>query len=216
VSTGLLAKALLSVGLATDAYKDLLGDVSELMGSGLGADSVYWLLDIVEETLRFPSPDAEARLSFWHSALARIEPLRSRLNALQRASLAELAGTLGWSTETVDAIVSTASPDNGRAVPSGLRIAIYTLTEAVSRQAKVVLERTLPSAVVDCSAEHGGSRELKAMAENADIFVIVALSAKHAATDFIRSHRGKRPLLYAQGHGFTSILRCIDEFLSKT
>ena len=215
-STGLLAKALLSVGLATDAYKDLLGDVSELMGSGLGAESVYWLLDIVEETLRFPAPDAEARLSFWHSGLARIEPLRSRLNALQRASLAELAGTLGWSTETVDAIVSTASPDSARVVPSGLRITIYTLTEAVSRQAKVVLEKTLPSAVVDCSADHGGSRELKAMAENADIFVIVALSAKHAATDFIRSHRGKRPLLYAQGHGFTSILRCVDEFLSKT
>ncbi|UWU92951.1 protein DpdD [Bradyrhizobium sp. CB1015] len=215
-STGLLTKALLSVGLATDVYKDLLGDVSELMGSGLGAESVYWLLDIVEETLRFPAPDAEARLSFWHSGLARIEPLRSRLNALQRASLAELAGALGWSTETVDAIVSTTSPDSARVVPSGLRIAIYTLTEAVSRQAKVVLEKTLPSAVVDCSADHGGSRELKAMAENADIFVIVALSAKHAATDFIRSHRGKRPLLYAQGHGFTSILRCIDEFLSKT
>jgi hypothetical protein len=54
-STGLLAKAGLSVGLATNAYKELLGDVSELMGSGLGADAVYWLLDIVEETLRFPS-----------------------------------------------------------------------------------------------------------------------------------------------------------------
>ena len=36
-STGLLTRALLSVGLATDAYKELLGDVSELMGSGLGA-----------------------------------------------------------------------------------------------------------------------------------------------------------------------------------
>lgn len=215
-STGLLARALLSIGLATDAYKDLLGDVSELMGSGLGSDSVYWLLDIVEETLRFPAPDAEARVTFWHSALARIEPLRSRLNALQRASLAELAGTLGWPIETVDSIVTTASQDNARIVPTGLRIAIYTLTEAVSRQAKVVLEKTLPSAVVDCSADHGGSKELKAMAENADIFVIVALSAKHAATDFIRSHRGKRPLLYSQGHGFTSILRCIDDYLSKT
>lgn len=214
-STGLLAKALLSVGLATDAYKDLLGDVSELMGSGLGADSVYWLLDLIEETLRFPAPDAEARLSFWHLALARIEPLRSRLNALQRASVAVLAGTLGWSTEAVDAIVSTTSSDNARVVPSGLRIAIYTLTESVSRQAKAILEKTLPSPIVDCSAEHGGSRELKALAENADIFVIVALSAKHAATDFIRNHRGERPLLYAQGHGFTSILRCIDEFLLK-
>jgi len=214
-STGLLAKALLSVGLAADAYKDLLSDVSELMGSGLGADSVYWLLDIVEETLLFPAPDAEARLSFWHLALARVEPLRSRLNSLQRASLAELAGTLGWSTETVDAIVSTTFSDNARVVPPGLRIAIYTLTESVSRQAKVILEKTLPSAVVDCSAEHGGSKELKALAENADIFVIVALSAKHAATDFIRNHRGERPLLYAQGHGFTSIMRCVDEFLSK-
>jgi hypothetical protein len=51
------------------------------------------------------------------------------------------------------------------------------------------------------------------LAENADLFVIAWLSAKHAATDFIREHRAQRPLLYAQGRGFSSILRAIEEFL---
>jgi hypothetical protein len=51
------------------------------------------------------------------------------------------------------------------------------------------------------------------MAENSDIFVLTSLSATHAATDFIRHHRGDRPLLYAQGKGFTSILRVIEEYL---
>lgn len=54
---------------------------------------------------------------------------------------------------------------------------------------------------------------LRALAENADLFVIAWLSAKHAATDFIREHRAERPLLYAQGRGFSSILRALDEFL---
>lgn len=35
--------------------------------------------------------------------------------------------------------------------------------------------------------------------------------AKHAATDFIRQYRGARPLLYAQGRGFSSILRAIED-----
>jgi hypothetical protein len=56
---------------------------------------------------------------------------------------------------------------------------------------------------------------LRALAENADIFVVTWLSAKHAATDFIREHRGGRPLLYAQGRGFSSILRAVEDHVRR-
>jgi hypothetical protein len=62
---------------------------------------------------------------------------------------------------------------------------------------------------------YGGIVWLRALAENADLFVVTWLSAKHAATDFIREHRGGRPLLYAQGRGFSSILRAVEDHVRR-
>jgi hypothetical protein len=213
-SSGLLVSALLSIGLSEKSYCALLEDVEEMLGAGLGINSMYWLLDVLEDTLRFPAPAVEAREAFWHGTLAKIEPLRSRLTALQRASISELAVSLGWPQTTMQPIASGEGSGNRDRLPSGLKIAIYTLTESSSRQAKSALESSLPSVVVDCSADHVGNQRLKAMAENADIFVVTSSSAKHAATQYILQHRGDRPLLYAQGRGFTSILRSIEDHLS--
>ena len=66
---------------------------------------------------------------------------------------------------------------------------------------------------VDCNADSGGTSRLRALAPNSDIFIIVWAAAKHAATDFIREHRGNRTLLYAQGKGFSSLLRALEDHL---
>jgi hypothetical protein len=79
-----------------------------------------------------------------------------------------------------------------------------------------VLEQLSSSVTVDVSADHVGNARLRAMAENGDLFVVAWLSAKHAATDFIREHRRDRPLVYAQGRGFTSIIRAIEDYLGSS
>jgi hypothetical protein len=44
--------------------------------------------------------------------------------------------------------------------------------------------------------------------------VITSLSATHAATNFIRAHRpAEKPICWAAGRGFTSIVRAIESFL---
>ncbi|MET3909991.1 PAS domain-containing protein [Bradyrhizobium sp. S3.3.6] len=210
-SSGLLIGALLATGLSEKTYRDLLGDIDELLGAGIGTESLYWLLDVLEDTVSFPAPSSGIRESFWLNTLVKIQPLRSRLTGLQRASIAGLAQSVGWNDDTLESVISGGTADSQQELQSGLKIAIYTLTESAGRQAKTALESTFPSVVVDCSADHGGNPRLKAMAENADIFVVTTTSAKHAATEFIRSHRGERPLLFAQGRGFTSILRAIED-----
>lgn len=214
-SSGLLVGALLATGLSDKAYRDLLGDVDELLGEGIGTESLYWLLDVLEDTLSFPASSAGTRESFWLNSLAKIQPLRSRLTGLQRASIAGLAQSLGWQ-DSFGEIVSQPTVGTREVLASGLKIAIYTLTESAGRQAKAALEEIFPSVSVDCSADHGGNPRLKALAENADIFVVTTMSAKHAATEFIRDHRGGRPLLFAQGRGFTSILRAIDDHVRNS
>ena len=214
-SSGILINALLSTGLDADDYRSLIADVNELAADGFGVGTTYWMLEVIEDFIRAPAADSEARQDFLHRALARMAPIYGRLNSLQRAAISRLAGELGWTLQSVGVRASTETSDDLGVRMARLRIGIYSLTETSSRQAKAAIEEVTPTTVVDCNADHAGTPRLRALAENADLFVMAWLSAKHAATDFIREHRGNRPLLYAQGRGFSSILRAIDEHLAS-
>lgn len=215
-SSLVLVNALLTSGLDVKSYRALIADVEEIAGQGLGVDMAYWMLEIVEDFMRASAPDAEARQKFLHGALSKMAPIYTRLSGLQRAAIARLASELGW---TLGSFQLNAAPTEFDAFSTrikGMRIAIYSLTESSSRQAKAAIEEAAPTTVVDCNADHGGTARLRALAENADLFVMTWQSAKHAATDFIREHRAGRPLLYAQGRGFSSILRAIEDYLRRT
>jgi hypothetical protein len=212
-SRQVLVSALLSTGSDAKAYQAL---IVELAGEGFGVDMVYWMLEIVEDFMRASTPAADTREAFLHSALSRIAPIYARLSSLQRAAVAHLARELGWTLQSFGVTVKPVGTEDFAGRIKDLRIAIYSLTESSSRQAKAAIEELAPSAVADCNADHGGTARLRALAENADLFVITWLSAKHAATDFIREHRGGRPLMYAQGRGFSSILRVIDDHFAST
>lgn len=80
------------------------------------------------------------------------------------------------------------------------------MTETVSRHAIVVIEKISAPVEVETSMDHGSTNHLRVTAENLDIFVLNYLSAKHAATDFIRAHHGTKSLFYSQGKGFSSII----------
>ena len=184
-----MVSALLAAGLGVKAYRALIADVEELAGEGFGLDMVYWVLEIIEDFMRASTPAAEARETFLYGALSRIAPIYARLSSLQRTAVAHLAREFGW---TLQSFGFTCEQDGSEDVTrriQGLRTAIYSLTETSSRQAKVAIEELAPTAVVDCNADHGGTTRLRALAENADLFVVTWLSAKHAATDFIREHR---------------------------
>lgn len=213
-STQVLVSASLSVGMHAKAYRELISDVEALAGGGFGVNMIYWMLEVVEDFLRASAPDPEARECFLHRALARISPIFARLTSFQQAATARLARELGWTLERLGIDAEAGKVDDLASCLRGMRIAIYSLSESASRQAKATIEELQPAATVDCNADHVGTVKLKALAEGADIFVMTSLSAKHAATDFIRVHRASRPLLYAQGRGFSSILRAIEDHFS--
>ena len=213
-STQILVSALLTVGLDDQGYKALIADVEELAGEGFGVEMVYWALEITEEFMRTGAPDANARETFLHGVLARVAPIYARLTSLQRSVVARLALELGWSLQSFGINKNESVTDDFSRRLQGLRIAIYSLTESSSRQAKSAIMEIAPTAIVNCNADHGGTFRLKALANNADLFVIAWRSAKHAATDFIRENRGGRPLLFAQGRGFSSIMRAIEDHFS--
>lgn len=212
-STLVVGEALLSIGNPTTDYQKLLHSLGTLFGEGIGTGSVYLLLELIEATLRHPCPDPSARESFWLTAIAVLEPLRLRLEPAQIESLAILGELLGLSEPPFPKPATTA-PDRLGPKLANLRIGIYTLTESAARQAASVLSRLAPGVTVQTSSEHVGSAPLKALAENSDLLVITSLSATHAATDFIRAHRPTdKPICWAAGRGFTSIVRAVENFL---
>lgn len=212
-STVIIGEALLSIGSSASDYQKLLQSLGTLFGEGIGTESVYLLLELIEATLRHPCPDSSAREEFWLTALAVLEPLRLRLEPSQIESLTTLGELLGWNTPPF-AKSATTTPNHLLPKLANLRIGIYTLTETAARQAASVLIRLAPSAIVQTSSEHVGSAQLKVLAEKSDLLVITSLSATHAATDFIRAHRPTgKPICWAAGRGFTSIVRAVENFL---
>lgn len=212
-SSLVLVDALLSVGTDTARYRDLAADVDELAGEGFGVRMVYWTLELIEAFMRSPAPDPAARERLVHSVLARLTPIRGRLSCLQQAAVQSLSNEFGWSFDAL----SKPNYAHGDGLISRLRgksIAIYSLVENASRQAKTALEALSSDLDVQCSADQGGTSRLKALATNSDLFVVAWGAAKHAATDFIRTHRGSQPLVYAEGKGVSSLLRAVEEYFS--
>lgn len=214
-SAGVLARGMLTIGPPAGAYGRLLNDLLEFSGQGAGLRTAYWLMELLEETVASNAPDQPARERFWQEAVARLIPIGPQLSPLQRSSLARLATALGWGGRLPD--VLTVAPDTAQDVVladrlAGKLVAVYTLTESAGAQAAEALKALAPEVEVRVNSDHGGSRPLRALAENADLFVVVAASATHAATDFIRMRRGEKPLVYAAGRGAISILRAVEDW----
>lgn len=214
-SAAIVGEALLSIGNSTSDYQKLLHSLATLITEGTGTNNLYLLLELIEALLRHPCPDPSAREAFWLTALAVLEPLRLRLEPVQRASLAALAELLGW-PDSPFSDSATIAQDEFAPKLANLRIGIYSLTESAARQAASVLTRLEPSTRVQISSEQVGSAKLKALALNSDLVVITSLSATHAATDFIRANRPSgKPICWAAGRGFTSIVRTVEEFFGE-
>lgn len=215
-SAAVLVRALLSLAPSVVAYRRLLADSLSLVGEGAGVRAASWLLEIIDETIVADAPDQIAREEFWHQAIGRLTPVASQLTALQRAGLEHLGLALGWagnaSLEDFNSASSAQAASELAARLSGKLIAIYTLTESAAAQAVQRLHVHAPGADVRVSSEHVGTKALKSLAENADLFVVVAASATHAATDFIRANLGDGDIVFAAGRGAVSILRAIDEW----
>lgn len=217
-SAAVLIRALLSLGLNQSRYRALLDDCLMLNGDAMSKRTVYWMLDVLEETLLNSCADEEARRAFWYAACTRLMQLKAFFSPGQKIVFDCLATELGWPAQWKQedrlAHVNTDSQRQSlQAALNGSFVAIYTLTESAARQAAAVLKSLAPSVRIELSHDKVASVALKNMAHQADLFVMVAASAKHAASAFIQQERQGKPTLYANGRGFSSIVRAIENHL---
>ena len=190
----------------------LIHDMSDMIPQGAGLAGVYWLFDAADIVLRHSAPDAGVRQSFLAQILASLQPVLRLLDLGQRGAYQLVATAAGW---PVLPSSTTSQSSSAWLTLQGKTVALYTLTDSAARQAKSAIESLVPNVSVELSADHVCTSRLQNLAHKADLFVVATSSAKHAATDCIMRHRGKAPLAYAAGRGFSSFIRAISEFLDE-
>ena len=127
-------------------------------------------------------------------------------------ALANDIGQVFGFDEAVPTAQKTASATVATGDLAGKMVAVYTLTESVSRHTRRILTKLYPGIRVELASDTVGSRRLEELARRADILVGCWRSATHAATEFIKRHRpAGAATIYPTGNGSSSILRELQE-----
>ena len=212
-----LLDAILTLGTNPASYGDLIDYCQFTWEKAVSPAAVDWAIDTCYTLSHHPAPRKDLVMAFFQTVVARLRGWTQVLDTTARSSLRFVGEVLGLEVDSL--LPEPESSAEESADPwlqlDGKVIGIYTLTESAGRQAEKVLLEFSPGAKVELNSELDCSASLKALARNADVFVLVKRSAKHAATDCVQANRGGRPVVVPAGKGVSSILRSIQDELSS-
>lgn len=216
-----LLECLLSVGVTeTSEYRELIQCAADLCHRFTAPATFDHVIDLIGVLVTQPCQNADARLSLLDTVLESLQRISRHVRADQRALLDLLANDIGVPDRVAAYIPRPESFTQTQSDPlSALRsmaVAIYSLTENASRQVQQILETNYPGVKVSLSCDLGGTSRLKQLARQADLFVMVTASAKHAATEFITANRSRNmPILRPNGKGAASMLAAIRDYFAS-
>ena len=212
-----LVDALFEAGMTVELYHEALQSCEALWHAHGGPNRLDWALEILDTLAASPALVPYARDSFFNTVRASFQQNHRRVRQDQWKLFEWLCRDLGR-LEDFAAVSPTAALTEGHQdiLPdqdalAGKLVAIYTLTESAAQRAKAIIQDMYEGVDVRLNHELDGSSQLKALARQADWFIVATRSAKHAATEFIKAERPatKSSLLYPPGKGASSIVRVL-------
>jgi hypothetical protein len=213
VQTVALLEYLASSGPAVAVLTSSLEWTEMILEAATSAVTASWTVDVLQAATTSPQAVAlVAKSRLFYRALDVLRPVKSSLSLADieglRLVAEELATSLPDDFEVQNPDVDPAAPY--RHLQDAV-VVLYSLTESAITRAAQILRRLIPGIDVRTTSEHDGSQQLAALSANADVFVMVAASAKHAATNFIKDHRGDLPIIQVNSRGSSAILRELAE-----
>lgn len=211
-----LIEMLTSSGTDGRTYVDLLDWTSLVVGANTSAVTVSWTCDVLSALTAAPTPDAvDATLQFFYKTSDALRTYRTALDGADVEALEVIASELNTELPDEFSALAIQSSEEDRAKAyhylAGKTVVLHSLTESAIIRAAQVLRRLVPTISVKTNSEHDGSPQLAKLSSNADYFVVVTASAKHAATTFIGAHRKGLPTLLVNSRGSSAILRTLAE-----
>ena len=208
-----LGLTILNAGPSASEYQEALELFTEIWSQRGDVLHLDWALDILDESIVVPALVTGVRDVFFTAVWRTIRDNARRVSHDQRHVIKFICKDLGKETEYSALIFPTPNPTTHEETDwekalRGKLVAIYTLTESAGLRAKRMLSAICSNLEVRLNHDHVGSERLKSLAREADYFVVTTQSAKHAATEFAKSHRprSKPPFIYPSGKGSSSIV----------
>ncbi|MEV6638462.1 protein DpdD [Amycolatopsis sp. NPDC051371] len=212
-----LVSRTLACGVNTATYGNIIDNLNLAWTPFLTAADLRFNLETLE-VLAYLRPDDDQSLStFAMAVLSRV----GQHNALRLdANWLEVAIALGTEFGLDLAELSPPPPADPKApqhpqVPTGTSIAIYSLMEQANARAASIIQKRYPGVKVQSLTEKVATDGLRNAAKTADILIIADKAAAHAATDALKTARGKAPLDYARGKGTVSLVEATESALSR-
>jgi hypothetical protein len=213
-----LVEVILQLGVNRMRYDQICADARDLWIAYASAATVDWATDALDTLLFYPCQDDRARLDLFIAIASRAHAFKRLLEPRQLAFLKILAADFcqpEWATTFSDEAAGREAGTSSFAALAGKMVAIYTLTERVSKRVKVLLRSLCPDVDVRTNSDHVGTPNLKKLARDADIFIVSTASAKHAATSFISANRpAKAVTLFHNTRGSQSMIIQLQQYLA--
>ena len=200
--------ALLEVGPSQTDYDALMQDAAGLIPDGTGGSSCFWLFDLADLILNQDSKNESSRQLVLNQILSALSVVKLSLGDIQRSAYNHVALVAGWPLLEVEPKGVDSQANNWKKFSV---IGIYTLRESAAKNARDAVKSISPDVRVEISTDTVCTARLKNLAKTADLFIVAASCATHAAIECIVDHRGGQPIEYAVGKGFSSLLRAIEE-----
>jgi hypothetical protein len=218
-----LIDALLELGIEKKKYEEILGYAEDLWERFASPSTVDWILEFLDYLVQHPCPSEGHRATLLSKVVNKLPLFARRIEANQWLFFDFLVKDF-HKEEDLKALLDeyaaqSESLEGGRGDLlerlNGKTVAIYTLTEAVARRVKQILEASCADVRVQLSHDKVGSSRLRQLARESDLFVIATASATHAATDFIEAQRKNLPILRPVGKGSASMIRALRSYLNS-
>jgi hypothetical protein len=214
-----ICATVIELGVPRARYAELVADIRDAWQRSDAPSHLDAALEMLDVLLMCPCPDTSARDLFFQALVGSFQRWRRRVRDDQWLLLEGLADEL-HAADVVAQIrpVEGLGDEEAAAAPlrtlAGKTVAIYTLTEPAAARASSMITRLFPGVVVEASHDHVGTDRLRSLARTADVFLVAARSAKHAATTYIDANRPSvLPTVYAAGRGSASLVRALYAFV---
>lgn len=213
-----LVSAIMETGPSRADYEHLLSSLTTIWEERGDPRRLDWALDLLDLLTAAPSPNSGVRDTFFEAVSASIQKHTRRLEPAQRSLFKLLCSDLERVTPSFLFERVGPADEISTDVLAGKMVAIYTLDESAGKRAKQLMETIYEGVDIRLSNDHVGTDQLRSLARQADYFLVVTRSAKHAATGFIKNERPpeKRPIDYPAGKGSSSIVTAINIALANS
>lgn len=213
-----LATAVLEGGGSAADYEAMVEALTAIWQSHGEIGRLDWALDGLDALVVAAAPAPKVRDDFFHAIWQTFNGHARRIKGPHRELFRLLSLDLGRQADYA-ALSAAPLPVPGQATTEQaldevLRdkiVGIYSLTESAALRAKAVIQEQFADVDVRLNHDFGGTNRLEALAKESDYLLVVAKSAKHAATDFIKQKRPrtKSEIIYPSGKGSSSIVTAL-------